>query len=70
MQIINNASVDRTVPITIDSLGTISNYTVSLLNNDHDLASNDSLVVIDGTTITATIPAKSLVLLAFSATLP
>lgn len=67
MQIINNGSVERSVPITIESLETISNYTVLLLNNDFDLAANDSLVVVDGTGITATIPPKSLVVLALDA---
>ncbi|CAN8105556.1 unnamed protein product [Discula destructiva] len=67
MQMINNASVERTVPITIDSLQAISNYTTLILNNDFDLANNASLVVVDGTTITATIPPRSLVVLALDA---
>lgn len=67
MQIINNASVERTVPISIVDLQSISNYTVLLLNNDFDLAKNDSLLVVDGADITATIPARSLVVFALDA---
>lgn len=69
MQIINNASVERTVPISISDLQSISNYTVLLLNNDYDLAENNTLLVIDGTNITATIPARSLVVFALDAVL-
>ncbi|KAK7737860.1 hypothetical protein SLS53_006237 [Cytospora paraplurivora] len=67
MQVINNADVARTVPIKIDNLQIVNNSTVLLLNNDFDLESNDTLVVIDGTNITATIPPRSLVVLAFDA---
>lgn len=64
MQIINNASAERTVPISIDDLQSVSNYTVLLLNNDFDLASNDSILVVDGSNITVTMPARSLVVFA------
>lgn len=67
MQIINNGTVERIVPITIEGLQGISNYTVLLLDNDSDLESNGTLVVVDGTDITATIPAKSLVVFALDA---
>lgn len=64
LQMINNASTEKTVPISIADLQSISNYTVLLLNNDYDLAKNDSILVVDGTNITATIPPRSLVVFA------
>lgn len=70
MQIINNADEERTVPISIDQLRDITNYTALLLNNDFDLAESDSVVETNGTSITATIPPRSLVVLAMDAVWP
>lgn len=70
MQIINNADEERTVPISIDQLRDITNYTALLLNNDFDLAESDSVVETNGTGITATIPPRSLVVLAMDAVWP
>lgn len=70
MQIINNADEERTVPISIDQLREITNYTALLLNNDFDLAESDSVVETNGTGITATIPPRSLVVLAMDAVWP
>lgn len=70
MQIINNADEEKTVPITIDQLAEISNYTALLLNNDFDLAESDSVIAANGTIVTATIPARSLVVLAMTAVWP
>lgn len=69
MQLINNGTVDQTFSVTIDALESISNYTTLLLNNDFDLVANGTLVVVadDGTGIQATVPAKSLVVLALDA---
>lgn len=70
MQIINNADEEKIVPVSIDKLTEITNSTALLLNNDFDLAESDSVVEIDGTTITATIPPRSLVVLALDAVWP
>lgn len=70
MQIINNADEERTVPISIDQLRDITNYTALLLNNDFDLAESDSVIETNGTGITATIPPRSLVVLAMDAVWP
>lgn len=70
MQIINNADEERVVPINIDQLSEITNYTALLLNNDFDLAESDSVVETNGTLVTATIPARSLVVLAMDAVWP
>lgn len=70
MQIINNADDEKVVPITIDQLKEITNYTALLLNNDFDLAESDSVVEANGTTVTATIPPRSLVVLAMDAVWP
>lgn len=67
MQIINNGTDDQTISVNIDYLEEISNYTVLLLNNDYDLAANHSLVVVDGTDVKATIPAKSLIVFSMDA---
>lgn len=67
MQLINNETTERIVPISIDYLQAINNYTLMLLNNDYDLENNDSLVMIDGVNVTITIPSKSLVVLALDA---
>lgn len=67
MQLINNGTVDQTFSVNIDALESISNYTALLLNNDFDLAENGTVVTVDGTAITATVPAKSLVVVALSA---
>lgn len=70
MQIINNADDEKVVPITIDQLKEMTNYTALLLNNDFDLAESDSVVEANGTTLTATIPPRSLVVLAMDAVWP
>jgi hypothetical protein len=70
MQIINNADEEKIVPVNIDQLTEITNSTALLLNNDFDLAESDSVVEINGTTITATIPPRSLVVLALDAVWP
>ncbi|KAG8167567.1 hypothetical protein KVR01_003256 [Diaporthe batatas] len=70
MQIINNADEEKIVPITIDKLTDITNSTALLLNNEFDLAESDSVVEINGTAITATIPPRSLVVLALDAVWP
>lgn len=70
MQIINNADEERTVPITIDQLTEITNYTALLLNNDFDLAESDSVIATNGTTVTATIPPRSLIVLAMDGVWP
>lgn len=70
MQIINNADEEKIVPVNIVKLTEITNSTALLLNNDFDLAESDSVVEIDGTTITATIPPRSLVVLALDAVWP
>lgn len=70
MQIINNADEEKTVPITIDQLKEVTNYTALLLNNDYDLAESHSVVETNGTGITATIPPRSLVVLAMDAVWP
>lgn len=67
MQLINNADINRTIPISINNLDSISNYTAQLLNNDFNLTEHDSLVTIDGTNITVAIPPRSLVVLALDA---
>lgn len=67
MQLINNASVQKTVPVSIDYLESVTNSTVLILNNDYNLTRDDSLVVIDGANVTATIPPRSLVVLAMDA---
>lgn len=67
MQLINNADVEQTVPISIGYLQSITNSTVLLLNNDFNLTTNGSLVTIDGVSVTATIPPRSLVVLAVDA---
>lgn len=70
MQIINNADDEKVVPINIDQLKEITNYTALLLNNDFDLAESDSVVEANGTAVTATIPPRSLVVLAMDAVWP
>lgn len=70
MQIINNADEEKIVPINIDKLTEITNSTALLLNNHFDLAESNSVVKIDGTTVTATIPPRSLVVLALDAVWP
>ena len=70
MQIINNADDEKVVPINIDQLTAITNYTALLLNNDFDLAESDSVVETNGTAVTATIPPRSLVVLAMDAVWP
>lgn len=70
MQLINNGTVDQTFSVTIDALESISNYTALLLNNNFNLTANDTIVTVDGgngTAIQATVPAKSLVVLALDA---
>lgn len=70
MQIINNADEERIVPIDIDQLTEITNYTALLLNNDFDLAESDSVVETNGTNVTATVPPRSLIVLAMNAVWP
>lgn len=70
MQIINNADEEKIVPVDIAQLTEITNSTTLLLNNDFDLAESDSVVDINGTTITATLPPKSLVVFALDAVWP
>lgn len=70
MQIINNADEEKVVPINIDQLREITNYTALLLNNDFDLAESDSVVAANGTAITATIPPRSLIVLSMDAVWP
>lgn len=70
MQIINNADEERTVPINIDQIKEITNYTALLLNNDFDLTESDTVIETDGTAVTATIPPRSLVVLAMDAVWP
>lgn len=67
MQMINNAAVEKTVPISVAYLESITNSTVLILNNDYNLTKDESIVIIDGANITATIPARSLVVLAVDA---
>lgn len=67
MQLINNETTARVVPVSIDYLESITNYTVMLLNNDFDLEKNKSLVTVDGVNVTITIPSKSLVVFALDA---
>lgn len=68
LQLINNADVQKTVPVNIDYLESITNSTVLILNNDYNLTKPDeSLVTIDGANVTATIPPRSLVVLAVDA---
>lgn len=67
MQLINNGTVDQTFSVSIGAIEGISNYTALLLNNDFDLTENGTVVAVDGTGITATVPAKSLVVLALDA---
>lgn len=64
VQLINNGTVDRTFAVAIDALASVGNYTARLLNNDFDLAENGTIVAVDGTEIQATVPAKSLIVLA------
>lgn len=70
MQIINNADEERIVPINIGQVTEITNYTALLLNNDFDLAESDSVVETNGTAVTATIPPRSLIVLAMDAVWP
>lgn len=70
LQLINNGTVDQTFAVEVagGALAGVSNYTALLLNNDADLEPvEDGTVVVDGTAITATVPAKSLVVLALDA---
>lgn len=67
MQLINNGTVDQTFSVAVDALESISNYTALLLNNDFDLAENGTIVAVDGMEIQATVPAKSLIVLALDA---
>lgn len=67
VHLLNNGTADQTLSVTIAALASVSNHTAWLLNNEADLAPDGTLVAVDGTAITATVPAKSLVVLALDA---
>lgn len=70
VQLINNADEDRAVTLDVSAIESVNNMTVYLLNNDFDLALNESLAQASGLNVTATIPPRSLVILALDATWP
>lgn len=64
MQIINNDDESKTTAVKIQSVESINNITAYLVNNDFDLAENSTLVEVQDTGVTVTVPARSLVVLA------
>jgi hypothetical protein len=69
LQIINNNDDEATVPITVDNIAQVNNATAYLVNNDYDLAEQtEDLLKYDGASLTATVPARSLVVVAIDST--
>ncbi|KAK9776172.1 putative Glycoside hydrolase superfamily [Seiridium cardinale] len=68
LQIINNADETSTSAVAVTSIDEIYAATAYLVNNDFDLAENASLVEYEGTSLTVTIPPRSLLVVAINTT--